>query len=117
MEYSEVEGKNRTQVEFQAMSIGNDLVIHIQNSSAHIGAVALGEYDSRTDRASVSIITRLGHKDDALAQKAALAVSKSTHKSVCVIAGIHVDDITQNEIKQITENAELLVKKFLKQLK
>ncbi|MDP2932089.1 MAG: hypothetical protein Q8O05_06315, partial [Chloroflexota bacterium] len=80
---------------------------------AHIGAVAVAEYDHKEGRASCSLITRLGHKDDAVAQKAAYLISKRTRKPACVIAGIHLDDITRDEIEQIMENAAHLVDEYI----
>lgn len=69
-------GKGRNKVNLLANNLGNDLVAYIYNVKAHIGAVAVGEYDFEHKRASVSVITRLGHKDDALAQRAAYLISK-----------------------------------------
>jgi hypothetical protein len=109
-------GQGRTQVTLTGESFGSDLVVLLGNKSAHVGAVAVGEYDSAHERASVSLITRLGHKDDAIAQRAAYLISKATHKPVCVIAGVHLDDITAAEIKKIVENAERLVEEFIKSL-
>jgi len=107
-------GKGRTRVSLWANSFGCDLVVFMHNKNAHIGAVAVGEYDHVHERASVSLITRLGHKDDIIAQRAAYLISKSSHKPVCVIAGIHLDNITGEEIEKIIENANLLVETFLK---
>lgn len=59
------------------------------------------------------MITRLGHKDDVIAQKAAYLISKSAKKPVCVVAGIHVDNITEAEISQIVENSIALVDEFI----
>jgi FixJ family two-component response regulator len=59
------------------------------------------------------VITRLGHKDNVVAQKAAYLISKNTKKSVCVIAGIHMDNITGEEIKQVLVNVNGLVEEFL----
>ena len=106
-------GRGRTKVSLRADSLGGDLVVYIYNENAHIGAVAVGEYDRESERASVSVITRLGHKDDAVAQQAAYLISKSRQKPVCVIAGIHLDDITQAEIKKLVQNATLAVQSFL----
>ncbi len=111
-----VEGSGRTQVSLEAHSLGNDIVLHIFNGAAHIGAVALAEYDFKNERASVSLITRLGHKDDALAQKAAYTVCKATRRTVCAVAGVHLDDITRAEIAQLVENTDRLVGKFLSSL-
>jgi len=106
-------GTGRTRVTLKASSLGNDIVVHITNESAHIGAVAVGEYDFANSRASVSTITRLGHKDDVIAYQAAYNISKTTHKPVCVIAGIHLDNITKEEIPTITHNAAECVKAYL----
>jgi len=111
--YELVKGEGRTRVSLLANNMGSDLVVFIYNENAHVGAVALGEYDHQQERASVSVITRLGHKDDAVAQKAAYLISKSLKKPVCIIAGIHLDDITQEEIDKILANTEIVVEKFI----
>ncbi|MFC2019599.1 hypothetical protein ACFLU4_06600 [Chloroflexota bacterium] len=107
-------GEGRTRVSLTAHRLGDDLAVFIYNDKAHIGAVAVGEYDHAEQRASVSVITRLGHKDDALARSAALAIARHTKKPVSVIAGVHVDDITGQEIDAILKNAALLLEKFIK---
>ena len=114
MECSLIQGEGRTQVSLQAKSLGRDLVVWIFNSAAHIGAVAIGEWDFEHSRSSVSVVTRLGHKDDSLAQKAAYVISKATHQPVCVIAGVHLDDITQDEITGILNNSTTLLDNFIK---
>lgn len=107
-------GEGRLHVSLRASAIGNDWLVHIFNANAHVGAVAVGEYDIKTERTSVSVITRLGHKDDAIAQKAAYLIGKATHKTVCVVAGVHLDNIAEVEILQLTENALGAVEDFLK---
>jgi hypothetical protein len=93
--------------------MGSDPIICIYNENAHIGAVAIGDYDDKGKRASTSVITRLGHKDDAVAQKAAHSISRSTRKAVCVIAGIHIDHVTEGEINGIMENVSKLIDEFI----
>jgi hypothetical protein len=111
--YELTRGEGRTQVKLMASNMGNDLIVTIRNENAHLGAVAVGEYDHEHERASVSVITRLGHKDDAVAQRAAYAISKLTRKPVCVIAGIHLDNITGEEIDKILENSSTAVEELL----
>ena len=106
-------GEGRTRVKLVASNLGDDLIVTIYNENAHLGAIAVGEYDHENKRASVSVITRLGHKDDAIAQKAAYLISKSTKRPVCVIAGVHLDNIATEEIDKILENATLAVEAFL----
>jgi hypothetical protein len=107
------QGEGRTRVMLSAQWLGRDLVIYIYNENAHIGAIALGEYDPDSGRVSTSVITRLGHKDDVVAQKAAYRVCKSTKRPVCVIAGVHVDRINRTEIDQTLINVEILVDRLV----
>jgi len=71
--------------------------------------VAIGDYDYEHERASVSVITRLGHKDDALTGEAASLLSKSVGRPVCVIAGVHLDNITGEEIREILTNTKIAI--------
>jgi len=108
-----IKGTGRTQISLEHFLMGNDVVVQIFNQYAHIGAVAIGEYDAKNKRASVSVVTRLGHKDDALAQKAAYLICKSTQKTVCIIAGVHLDDITLEEIKIFQKNGDIIIEVVL----
>lgn len=111
--YELTKGKGRTKVNLSAHYMGSDLIVYLYNENAHIGAVAVEEYDHKENRASTSVITRLGHKDDAVAQKAAYLIGKSTKRAVCVVAGIHLDNITDAEIDKIIENTISLVDEFI----
>ena len=103
------EGVDRTRVSLATKPIGNDLVVFLFNEQGHLGAVAVAEYSFEESRASTSVITRLGHKDDAVAYSAAQKLCKRLKRPVCAIAGIHLDDITEEEITLITRNCEKLV--------
>jgi hypothetical protein len=105
-------GKGRTKVNLSADWIGTDLIVCLFNTQGHIGAVAVADYSHTENRASTSIITRLGHKDDPIAYAAAYRLCKSLRRPVCAIAGIHVDAITEAEIAEIVRNCEALVEKL-----
>jgi hypothetical protein len=107
------EGTGRTRVSLSAHSIGRDLIVCLFNKEGHIGAVAVADYQSEEGRASTSVITRLGHKDDWLARPSAHRLCKHLKAPVCVIAGIHVDGITQEEIVQITRNCDRLIDRLI----
>ena len=109
-------GKGRTRIELFAFHLGNDLIICIGNQNAHLGAVAIGEYDHKEQRASSSVITRLGHRDDEIAKREAHLVAKHTKKPVCVISGIHLDNITKEEIDEILSQADSLIVELLSEL-
>ncbi len=106
-------GKGRARVNVAVDSLGSDLVVRIYNKNAHIGAVAMADYDHEHERASVSVITRLGHKDDALAGEAAYLLSKSIRRPVCVIAGVHLDNITGEEIDEILANTRAAISEII----
>ena len=109
VEYQLTKGEGRAKIDVAVDSMGSDLVVRIYNQDAHVGAVAIGDYDHEHERASVSLITRLGHKDDVVAKEAAYLLSKSMRRSVCVVAGVHVDNITAEEIDKILANTRIAV--------
>ncbi|HXZ30580.1 MAG TPA: hypothetical protein VEG43_05375 [Dehalococcoidia bacterium] len=113
VEYELTKGEGRARVNVTVHSMGSDLVVRIYNQNAHIGAVAIGDYDYEHERASVSVITRLGHKDDALAGEAAYLLSKSIRRPVCVIAGVHLDNITREEIDKILANTKIAISEII----
>jgi len=112
-EYVLTKGEGRARVNVTVSSMGSDLVVRIYNQDAHIGAVAVGDYDYKHQRASVSVVTRLGHKDDTLAGEAAYLLSKSMRRPVCVVAGVHLDNITAEEIDRILANTKLAVSEII----
>ena len=103
------EGEGRTRVSLSVQSLGDDLVVYVFNEQAHLGAVAVADYSHEAARASTSIITRVGHRDDVVASKVAHKLCKNLKKPVCAIAGIHLDDITEEEIAEIIRNCNKLV--------
>ncbi len=106
------EGAGRTKVSLSIEWLGKDPIVFIFNGDAHLGAVAVADYDHERNRASASVLTRLGHKEDAVARSAAYRLCKRYKKPVCAIAGIHVDKITAAEIAQIIRNCGKLVDKL-----
>ena len=114
--YELTRGEGRTRVSLSVHHLSSDIVVCIYNENAHISAVALGEYGHKEQRASTSVVTRLGHKDDILAKKAAHLITKYTKKPTCVIAGIHIDSITEKEIDQVLQNTTGLVDEIISRI-
>jgi len=102
------EGEGRTRVGMSVSRIGEDLIVCLFNDAGHIGAVAVADYSEKENRASVSVITRFGHKEDRLASDTASSLCKAIRRPVCVIAGIHLDGIKEDEIAEILENCKKL---------
>lgn len=106
-------GEERTRVAVRVEKFGKDLLVSITNEGAHLGAVAVGEYSHSDGKATVSVITRYGHKDDEIARAQALRLAQKTRRPVCVIVGIHIDRATKAEIADIVKNAERAVGDYL----
>ena len=51
--------------------------------------------------------------DDEIAKKQAHTLARHTRKVAAVIVGIHLDNITQQEIAETLENADNLVDKLI----
>ncbi len=109
-------GNGRCEVRLLAFSMGQELVVCLYNGNAHLGAIAVGEYDPVSGRASTSVITRTGHKDDAVAVETAHTIAKATRNAVCVMAGIHIDNVTPQEIQQVVENCREAVGELVEKI-
>ena len=107
-------GEDRTKVTLSVSHMGNDIVVCIYNNMAHVGAVAVGDYDIESGRTATSIITRRGHKDDHVASRVAYQLTKATKLPSCVIVGIHIPAITDDEIKIVLNNVDEIIYDLLK---
>ena len=92
------------EINCKAINIGNDWNIIIYGGDIpHIGAVAVGipvtlPHDINKLTSSSSLITVPGHKEDEIANKSAKLLAKQLNKRVVVSCGIHIKNITFDEI-------------------
>ena len=99
-----VKNFNRHSINCCAIKMGNDWNISIFGGDiSHIGAVAIGIprpslEDKNKISSSVSLITVTGHKEDVIVQKCAKELSSKINSTVVVCCGIHIDNITFDEI-------------------
>lgn len=89
----------RIEVRLNAIRVGKDLVIIIDGGRGHIGAVAAGS--GCGGMAISSVLTMPGHRDDRIAKDAAERISKKLGVNCAVVAGVHYDGITPQEIKDV----------------
>lgn len=104
---------SRIEIILEVKKLGEDYLLTLTGGKEHAGAVAIGLFDEKSGRASSSVITLPGHREEQLALDSARRVSKATGKTSVFIAGIHVDDISPEEIKEIISAAEEMVKSFI----
>ncbi|MDY6965043.1 MAG: hypothetical protein SVM80_03615 [Halobacteriota archaeon] len=109
-------GEGRCKLYLHAFRMGEDYVVDILGEGAHVGAIGVGCYDTVDSRASSSVITMTGHRDDRIAKDGAERISKNTKKTTVLIVGIHLDDITEEEISTIMENSKHIIDIFLEKM-
>jgi len=96
--------------------IGSDHVITLTGGQEHVGAVAVGSYDEITGRASASVITLPGHRDDEIALYGAGRISAAAKTATVFIVGIHLDNITADEITEILGVSKQMIDTFITSL-
>lgn len=104
------------------IKMGNDWNISIYGGDIpHIGAIALGIprpslEDKNKISSSVSILTITGHKEDAIVQKIAKVLASTLNGTVVVSCGIHIDDITFDDIKNLNLVIDDLVDELISEI-
>lgn len=97
----------RITITLKAVEIGDDLLVTITGGRGHIGGTALGTTIGGI--ATSSVLTTPGHRDDRVAKVAAEKLAKALNRNVAVVAGIHYDHITEDEIDEALRICDELV--------
>jgi metal-dependent hydrolase (beta-lactamase superfamily II) len=120
-ELEAVEG--RINIKIKAIELGNDLcVIVTGGESPHIGCTILsvprpGLDDKSIISSTESVLNLTGHKDDDALRHAAHLLSSKLNKNVVVTGGIHVSNITEEEISTVIRLLKDLTEKLIIQIK
>ena len=97
----------RIAVTLKATDVGGDLLVTITGGRAHIGAAAVG---IKTEgMATASVITVPAHREDRVVKDAAEKLAKVLDRTVVVVAGIHYDDMSQDEIMDTLQLCDEMV--------
>ncbi len=106
----------KIKIDRKLIKMGNDLVITVQNENGHIGSVVTAyPYEKNGEiKVTLSMLNTLGHKDDEVAKRYAGTLAKFYNCTVTCICGIHLDDITKDEIGKIMEHITQDIQKMLK---
>ena len=114
-------GKFKLQAHTQKM--GEDLLVSIWGGTKpHIGAVGMAIprpslRDPKKWSATSSNFTFIGHKEDVLVKKISEKLATELRRNVVVVAGIHWDGITAQEIEIIEDLTQKMSDQILKKLK
>lgn len=101
------------EISLEAKRIGDDYLLNLTGGREHIGAVGIGHFDEKSQRASSSVVTMPGHREEQLALQGARQVSRATKKTTVFVAGIHQDNIAPEEIKDLVSTAEEMIADFI----
>ena len=113
--------QGRIKISMKALLLGDDLCVVISGGDRpHIGAVTMStpraSLSGSGSSASTSVITMPGHKDDESARMVSHSLSSRLYKNVVVTCGIHVDDITAEEINSTTIMLKELTEALINEL-
>ena len=110
---------NNLPINCTVVKMGKDLNISIYGGhKPHIGAVALGIprpslEDKEKISSSVSVLTITGHKEDVIVQKCAKILASSLNSTVVVSCGIHIKDITFDDIQNLNSVISELISEII----
>ncbi len=109
-------GCDRTAVRLELREFGRDLILLVGGGESHAGAVAMSHHGGLGGEPNTDGLINPGHKEDILAQGAALALARATGRTCVVVAGIHQDEATREEIEEIVANVDRAVEDLLDRL-
>lgn len=94
-----------------AWRIGEDILVAFAGGTAHIGCSVLATpRPSRTGdgstSATASVLNVSGHKDDMLCRHIAERICAATKHTVTCTGGFHIDDITPNQIIEVSNEVD-----------
>lgn len=100
-------GEGRLRVHIQATLTADGLAVVLTGGERpHVGGMAMSVPRSRTGRPDTWVIPRPGHRDSAAATPVAELLCRETGYCTAVIAGLHVDRATPEEIDTLLRNSQ-----------
>jgi hypothetical protein len=115
--------KGKFKLHAHTQRMGQDLLVSIWGGTRpHIGAVGMAIprpslRDPKKWSATSSNFTFIGHKEDALVKGVSEKLATELKRNVVVVAGIHWDDLTAQEIEIIENLTQKISDQILKRLK
>lgn len=107
----------------KVIKMGNDINMVLEGGDIpHIGAVALGiavemPHNINKKTATVSLLTVPGHKEDDVVLRYAKRLVQELGVTSVVTCGIHIQNITFEEIKALMDVMDDLVTRVIEELK
>lgn len=115
-------GEGKYEISAKAIITCNGLLVTLFGGErSHIGAVAIAiprpSLRNPTERSvTSSIFTLVGHKDDEIAKPAAESISRELNQVTVVVAGVHVENASSDEIRLLVENSMKAIENLISKL-
>ena len=123
LSFDVTESEGKFQVMAKVFELGPDcLVILWGGTRPHVGAVGMAQVraslrDPAQLAATSSVFTFVGHKEDLVAKMMSEELARRLGRNTVVAAGIHWDDLNDNEIKTITVLCQALKEQIIEKYK
>lgn len=101
-------------VEIRPFMMGRDVVFLVTGGTAHIGAIATA-YVTNDRLVRADVLSLPGHREGELAAELAKTASRTLGCSVAVLAGIHLDQPSRQDIEHIVWEAKRKMRQVLDQ--
>ncbi len=107
-------------VSCQAVSMGQDYTICVWGGDTpHVGSVVMSvarpSLTGEGTGVTSSVINGMGHKDEYVARKFAEAAAVKYNCTVVCTCGIHIDNITKEQLQDIAETCDRLLTRLLEE--
>lgn len=99
----------RITINLNAIYIGADLIIILSGGDKeHLGAISYGGVNDK-----VGTIKFKNHMDDVISDMFSKEIEKVFNGNYAICAGIHLDNITKEEISQIKKLSRVLIEELI----
>lgn len=100
-------------IRLEAIPVGRDLLLLMTGGVSHIGAASTA-YQAGGD---IEVLTSAvpGHKEHTLTEGYARRASKALGRTVTVVMGIHYDNLSKEEIREIAKKTSEILDQYLQE--
>lgn len=112
----------RFEISAQVLEMGDDCLVAVWGGTRpHIGAVGMAQVrpslrDPSKPSATSSVFTFVGHKEDVVAKMLAEELSRRLERNTVVAAGIHWDNLSEEDIGAISGLSRVILEKILEKV-
>jgi len=116
-------GRGKYRVEACYLETGRGIVMCLVGGDRpHVGALALAIprpslKDPSKLSSSTSVLTLMGHKEDEIVKPVAEKLAKELNQPVVVVAGLHIDEASEEDIKRLKRGSFKVAERVLRRLR